>query len=294
MRELLEEFIRYLEIEKHYSSYTIIGYQENIEDFMMHLESKHINSLKKVDYKVIRDYLNILYERKYSKKTISRYISSLRSFFRYLLVNKYIIDNPMTLISNPKLDKKLPQFLSINDMEKILEQPSSDTKLGIRDALIIELLYSTGIRVSELVNIKLSDINHSLKQIKILGKGNKERYVLYGNVCEELLDKYISESRSLLACDHDYLIVNARGKNITTRAIRDILSKYAYSINTHISPHTLRHTFATHMLNEGADLRTVQELLGHENLSTTQVYTHISNERLRNIYLKNHPRAREK
>lgn len=294
MRELLEEFIRYLEIEKHYSSYTIIGYQENIEDFMMHLESKHINSLKKVDYKVIRDYLNILYERKYSKKTISRYISSLRSFFRYLLVNKYIIDNPMTLISNPKLDKKLPQFLSINDMEKILEQPSSDTKLGIRDALIIELLYSTGIRVSELVNIKLSDINHSLKQIKILGKGNKERYVLYGEVCEELLDKYINESRSHLACDHDYLIVNARGKNITTRAIRDILSKYAYSINTHISPHTLRHTFATHMLNEGADLRTVQELLGHENLSTTQVYTHISNERLRNVYLKNHPRAREK
>ena len=295
MRELVEKFIRYLEIEKHYSTNTIIAYQNNIDDFFVYLKDKNISDIKKVDYMIVRSYLKVLYERKFTKKTISRYISSLRSFFKYLFINHYINSNPMLLISNPKLDKKLPQFLSVNDVETLLSKPKLDNPLGIRDALILELLYSTGIRVSELVNIKLEDINFSLKQIKILGKGNKERYVLYGHVCSDLLNKYLSDSRDELNHNKSvYLILNNRGNKITTRAIRDIIDKYDVSINTHVTPHTLRHTFATHMLNEGADLKSVQELLGHENLSTTQIYTHVSNERLRHVYLNNHPRAREK
>ena len=295
MRELVEKFIRYLELEKHYSTNTIIAYQNNIDDFCDYLNDKKITNLNKIDYLTIRSYLKILYERNFTKKTISRYISSLRSFFKYLFIHHYISSNPMVLISNPKLDKKLPQFLSVNDVETLLSKPKLDNPLGIRDALILELLYSTGIRVSELVNIKLEDINFSLRQIKILGKGNKERYVLYGDVCSNLLDNYLKNSR--IELDHDknpYLILNSRGNKITTRAIRDIINKYDFSINVHVTPHTLRHTFATHMLNEGADLKSVQELLGHENLSTTQIYTHVSNERLRKVYLNNHPRAREK
>ena len=295
MRELVEQFIRYLELEKHYSINTIIAYQNNIDNFIMYLESIKINNINKVDYLIIRSYLKVLYEHRFTKKTISRYISSLRSFFKYLYNKRYISSNPMLLISNPKLDKKLPQFLSVNDVERLLCSPKLDNTLGIRDALILELLYSTGIRVSELVNIKLEDINFSLKQIKILGKGNKERYVLYGRICSTLLEKYITVSRNKLDCHKSvYLILNNRGNQITTRAIRDIIDKYDANINIHVTPHTLRHTFATHMLDEGADLKSVQELLGHENLSTTQIYTHVSNERLRHIYLNSHPRAKEK
>ena len=200
----------------------------------------------------------------------------------------------MILIENPKLEKKLPKYLYYEDLEKILNTPDLNTNTGIRDALILELLYVTGIRVSELVNIKIQDIDISNQKIKITGKGNKQRIVMYGKKCQELLDKYLNIRNLLLKDNNDYLILGVKGKKINDRVIRNIINNLSIKagLNLKISPHTFRHTFATHMLNEGADLRSVQELLGHENLSTTTIYTHVTNERLRNVYLHSHPRAR--
>ena len=293
MDKLINDFLKYLEVERHYSEHTIISYKTDLEEFNEYLGNKNI---KDTDYKFIRDYLTYMFDKKYEKKTISRHISTLRSFYKYLLEEKIIKKNPMTLISNPKLDKKLPNFLDYDELEILLNIPDRSTTLGLRDALILELLYSTGIRVSELINIKLKDINRSDKKILIMGKGSKERYVLYGEVLDNLLDVYLSNSRSKLNKNSDYLILNKDGNQITDRGIRLIISKILKKgeIDYHVSPHTLRHTFATHMLENGADLKSVQELLGHENLSTTQVYTHVTNERLRSVYLKTHPRAKEK
>ena len=220
-------------------------------------------------------------------------ISSLRSFFKYLKVNHIIKDNPMTLISNPKLEKKLPKYLTINEVESMLNAPDMSDKIGIRDAFILELLYVSGIRVSELVNIKINDIETSERRIKILGKGSKERYVLYGSRCQELLSKYIKVRNEFLKYPNDYLLLSLTGRKLNPREVRNIINriKIKAGVDISISPHTFRHTFATHMLNEGADIRAVQELLGHENLSTTTIYTHLTNEKLRRTYLNTHPRA---
>ena len=294
MKKELEDFLNYIEFEKKYSKKTTENYQRDIEYFLEFLNDKNIKQYKNVKYETIREYLMHLHNHKYSKKTIARYISSLRSFFKYLYNEEIINDNPTILVSNPKLDKKLPNYLYVNDLEKLLDSATDDTPIEIRNSLILELLYSTGIRVSELVNIKMKDISQSEKKIKIHGKGNKERYVIYGSVCEEKLDRYLKKSRNILNKNSDYLILNNNGNNITTRSIEDIVKKYQIKsgINTKISPHTLRHTFATHLLDGGADLKSVQELMGHESLSSTQVYTHITNERLRNVYLHTHPRAK--
>jgi len=288
----LNDFIKYIELEKNYSNNTVISYKEDLEEYFKYLDGKDV---KKTDYKFIRTYLAYMFSKKYEKKTISRHISTLRSFYKYLFEEKIINKNPMVLISNPKLDKKLPNFLYYDELEILLNIPDRSTLLGLRNAVILELLYSTGIRVSELVNIRLKDINMNDRKILILGKGNKERYVLYGSVLKELLDEYLVK-RERLSNNSDYLILNKNGTQITDRGIRLIISNILKQgeIDFHVSPHTLRHTFATHMLENGADLKSVQELLGHENLSTTQVYTHVTNERLRSVYLKTHPRAKEK
>ena len=293
MNKELDDFINYLEYERNYSDNTIIAYKNNILQLINYLESININDIKSVKYETIRGYLSYLHENKYKSKSISRMISSMRSFFKYLKVENIITNNPMTLISNPKLEKKLPKYLTINEVEKILNVPDMNDKIGIRDAFILELLYVSGIRVSELVNIKLNDIEESQRRIKILGKGNKERYVLYGSRCSELLKKYISVRSDFLKYPNDYLILSKTGRKINTREIRNIINriKVKAGVSISISPHTFRHTFATHMLNEGADLRAVQELLGHENLSTTTIYTHLTNEKLRRTYLNTHPRA---
>lgn len=293
MNKELDDFINYLEYERNYSNNTIIAYKNNILQLIDYLDSININDIKSVKYETIRGYLSYLHENKYKSKSISRMISSMRSFFKYLKVENIITNNPMTLISNPKLGKKLPKYLTINEVETILNVPDMNDKVGIRDAFILELLYVSGIRVSELVNIKLNDIEESQRRIKILGKGNKERYVLYGSRCSELLKKYISVRSNFLKYPNDYLILSKTGRKINTREIRNIINriKTKAGISISISPHTFRHTFATHMLNEGADLRAVQELLGHENLSTTTIYTHLTNEKLRRTYLNTHPRA---
>ena len=295
MDKVLVDFLNYLQNEKQYSNFTVANYERDIKYFFEFLKDKKITQFQNIDYQHIREYLIHLHNHQYSKKTISRYISSLRTFFKYLYIEGIIKNNPMILVSNPKLDKKLPNFLYTNDLEKLLSTPNCDDIYGIRDNLILELLYSSGIRVSELVNIKLSDINYNDCQIKILGKGNKERYVLFGEVCLNKLNNYLSLSRVYLDVKHsNYLILNRNGEQITTRSIEKILQKYQKlsGIKVNVTPHTLRHTFATHLLDGGADLKTVQELMGHESLSSTQVYTHITSERLRSVYLKSHPRAR--
>lgn len=291
--KLINQFLNYLEFEQNYSSYTIKNYQIDLKEFKKFIQNKDISL---IEYNDIREYLLYLFDKKYKKKTIARKISSLRSFFKYLYSENIIKNNPMTLISNPKLDKKLPKFLNFEEIEKILTIPDIKTPIGIRDSLILEMLYSTGIRVSELVNIKLNDINFYDRKIKILGKGNKERYVFFGQICFEKLNNYLQNSRPLLIKKEiEYLFLNKRSDQLSDRSVRKIVDDIAKKaeLKMNISPHVLRHTFATHMLNEGADLKSVQELLGHENLSTTSIYTHVSNEHLRNTYLNCHPRAKK-
>lgn len=294
MTKHIDSFIEYITFQRRYSKDTIINYVDDLDDFESYLEDRHITNIKQVDYNLVREYLMLLHDKKYAKKTISRHISTLKSFFKYLLSEHIIDNNPMTLITTPKLDKKLPQVLYYDDLDKLLSIPNGDTVKDLRDGLILELLYSTGVRVSELVDIKIKDINQSEMQINIFGKGSKERIVIYGKMCEKKLIAYMRKRFELNKEGSDYLLLNNHGKPLTTRGVRYIIDQIIKKggLKFHISPHVLRHTFATHMLNEGADLKSVQELLGHENLSTTQIYTHVSNERLRNVYLQSHPRAK--
>lgn len=297
MNKVLDSFIKYLVIEKNYSDYTILNYRKDLETFLDFLDKECIREYKDIDYKILRLYLNEMFNKKYSSKTISRNLSSLRTFFKYLSRESIIEFNPMILMSNPKQEKRLPSYLNYKELEDILDIPDINTVLGLRDASILELLYSTGIRVGELVNIKIKDIDFSNNRIKILGKGNKERYVLFGEKCRNLINRYLKESRpNLIKESCDYLYLNTIGTPISIRTTQKIIDNIVKrsSIKFNVSPHTLRHTFATHMLDNGADLNSVGELLGHSNLNTTAVYTHVSNERLRNVYLKCHPRANKK
>lgn len=292
MKHEIYSFLQELE-NQNYSPLTLKGYKEDLEEFETFCCG---SSLTTIDYPFMRKYLGHLYDKKYSNQTISRHISSLKSFFKYLMKEEIIKINPMRLISNPKLEKKLPNYINYNDLETLLATPNQEDKLGLRNALILELLYATGIRVSELVNIKVEDIDLFNNRILILGKGNKERYVLFGSICKKLLLSYLENSRKLLIKqDTNILLLNKNGTPLTDRGVRLIINQVVESsaLKLNISPHTLRHTFATHLLNEGADLKSVQELLGHSNISTTGIYTHVSNERLRKVYLDAHPRAKK-
>ena len=296
MKDLILKFIDELKYEKNYSDLTVDGYLSNLDLFLEYLNENNIKDFNNVKYQDIRLFINHLYELNYNNKTICRHISAVRSFFKYLKGNNYITDNPCILISNPKIDKKLPKYLNYEETEKLLNSFDKNNFIGLRNSLILEILYSTGIRVSEITNIKLNDISISDKTIIVNGKGNKQRVVYFGNICLNLIKLYLKNSYPKLNKENtDYLILSIRGKKINDREIRKVVDEAAIvaGIKTKISPHVLRHTFATHMLIDGADLRSVQELLGHENLSTTQVYTHLTNEKIRNVYLSAHPRARK-
>ena len=291
MEKNIISFLKYLKLERNYSNHTIINYGKDLKVFLTFLNEQKINNWESISYKTIRNFLEFLYELDYSKKSVARHISSLRSLYKYLLKENIVSNNPLVLVSNPKLDQKLPKFLYYDELEKILSIPDKTTLFGMRDLTILETFYSTGIRVSELTNIKLTDIDFSNRTIKILGKGNKERYVLFGDVLKSYLKDYLSLRNEIAKCD--YLFINKYGNGLTDRGVRSIIENILKkgAISYHISPHTLRHTFATHLLENGADLRVVQELLGHESLSSTQVYTHVSNEHLREVYLNTHPRS---
>lgn len=291
---MIEEFLEYLEYERNFSKHTILNYQKDLEAYSAFLSENNL-SIKSASSSDVRKYIQFRSNKGYSTATISRTISCLKSFYKYLVLEKSFKNNPMSLISCPKKENKLPNYLKYQDLE-ILFDSVDTTSYGQRDILILEMLYSTGTRISELVNIKIKDINFSERKILVFGKGRKEREVFFGSRCAELLDKYLNDGRKkIIKEDIDYLFVSNTGKKITDdfvrKIIKEIVKKSGLKVN--VTPHTLRHTFATHMLDEGADLKTVSDLLGHENLSTTTIYTHVSNERLRNVYLNSHPRAKK-
>ncbi|MCA9407069.1 MAG: tyrosine recombinase XerC [Candidatus Omnitrophica bacterium] len=286
MDRYLDKFISYLEFEKNYSKHTLINYSADLTEFAEFIQGTPIH---KIDYLFLRRYLAHLKSKEHASRSIARKLSSLRSFFKFLTREGLIKDNPAGLLMSPKLDKVLPKFLSEEEMVKFIEAPGVVEKLSKRDTAIFETLYSTGIRVSELVGLNIEDVDLIGNIAKVMGKGRKERLVPIGDKAIEAIQEYLKNREQ----QSRVLFLNKNGTRLSTRGVRLIVDKYIHkaSLNRKISPHVLRHSFATHLLNRGADLRAVQELLGHVNLSTTQVYTHITTDRLKKVYDKAHPRA---
>jgi tyrosine recombinase XerC len=286
MERFVEKFTRYLEIEKNYSTHTILNYKLDLEEFQKFLGEQPI---EKVDYLAVRKYLANLKEKNLQSRSIARKLSSLRSFFRFLTREGFIKVNPIVSITSPKLDKHLPQFLSEDETARLIESSIPKTLSGMRDRAILETFYSTGIRISELVGLDLDDVDVISGIVKVRGKGKKERLVPIGEHAISAIRLYL-EKRDTAA---NALFLNPSRRRISDRGVRYMFKKYIRIAGTRqgVSPHTLRHSFATHLLNRGADLRTVQELLGHANLGTTQIYTHLTTERLKNVYDSAHPRA---
>lgn len=292
----LESFLEYLNYQKKYSAYTLLSYQNDICEFLDFLEREGL-SFRNLEYSDIRFFLMYLKdEKKDHNSSIDRKLSALRSFYKYLANEKIVSTNVFSLVSGPKKSKKLPRYFEYNELEEMFSIPDCHTPLGQRDLLLLEMLYATGCRVGELVSIKVSDIDLGRRNILILGKGNKERYVTYGDYCEEALTQYLRDGYLQLNVQKsDYLFLNRNGGVLTERGVRYLLDKIIEQTSIHkkISPHMIRHSFATHLLNEGCDLLTVQKLLGHESIKATQIYTHVTTDRLKEVYYHSFPRAKK-
>jgi len=286
MLRYIEKFLRYLEIEKNASRHTILNYHLDLKGFSNFIKD---TPLENIDYLALRKYLAYLKGENLKNRTVARRLSSLRTFFKFLCREGYLKSNPTNLILTPKLEKTLPLFLTESEAKKLVESPSGDDLSGRRDKAILETFYSTGMRISELVGLNVEDIDFIGGAVKVLGKGRKERLVPIGDRALRTIREYL-ESRPVQT---KALFLNKNNQRLTDRGVRQIIEKYIRitSLKQGVSPHTLRHSFATHLLDRGADLRSVQELLGHANLSTTQIYTHLTTERLKDVYDKAHPRA---
>ena len=295
MREL-EEYLEQLENLRKYSTLTIKNYESDILQFFDFCDRENETFLK-IDYQFARSYLRYLKEELDEKaSSVSRKISSLRGFYDFLISNGSVEVNYFKLVKLPKKEKKLPRFFEYQELECLFSIPDISLPLGQRDSLILEMLYATGVRVSELVSIKINDIDNIRCRIKITGKGKKDRYVYYGNVCKQALERYLNDGRCILNSKNlDYLFLNHLGGRLTSRGVSYLLDKMIKktSVSKNISPHMIRHSFATHLLNEGCDLLSVQELLGHESLKATSIYTHVTTDRMKDVYLRAHPRARK-
>ncbi|OJH02275.1 tyrosine recombinase XerC [Staphylococcus hominis] len=294
MEEIQKKFLNMLKVERNFSDHTLKAYHDDLAQFNQFLEQELLN-LRTFEYKDARNYLSYLYSNNLKRTTVSRKISTLRTFYEFWMTQDTSVNNPFIQLVHPKKEQYLPQFFYEEEMEALFNTVSNDAKKGLRDRVVIELLYATGIRVSELVNIKVMDLDMNLPGVKVLGKGNKERFVPFGEFCRQSIEQYLEKFKPLKSKRHPYLIVNMKGDPITERGVRYLLNDVVERTAgvTEIHPHKLRHTFATHLLNQGADLRTVQSLLGHVNLSTTSKYTHVSNQQLRKVYLSAHPRAKK-
>ncbi len=272
-----------------------MSYKNDIEEFFEYLERESLSFLD-INYDDLRFYLMYLKEEKNdSNSSIDRKLSGLRGFYKFLANEGYVSKNVFSLINGPKKEKKLPRYFEYNELEELFNV-CDDTPMGQRDLLILEMLYGTGVRVGELVNIKVKDIDLSTKSILILGKGNKERIVTYGEYCSDALITYLNDGYHRLNIkNEEYLFLNKNGGVITERGVRYVLEQIIKktSLNKNISPHMLRHSFATHLLNEGCDLITVQKLLGHESIKATQIYTHVTTDRLKEVYYNSFPRAKK-
>lgn len=299
MQAVFNKYINYLEAERNASPYTVRNYTTDLLGFFQFLRDKGIDSLKEVDRHVLRDYLSHLMEKGFVKASIARKLSAIRSFYRYLQREEIISTSPVATTSSPKLDKRLPSFLTIDEINRLLEAPDLSTAQGLRDRALLELLYASGLRVSELVSLNLEQVNLDTNEIRVWGKGSKERVVLIGKPAAEALTAYLRQGRPKLFGTRirmtNALFINRYGKRLIERRVQRILEKYANIINIgkRVYPHMLRHTFATHLLDGGADLRVVQELLGHASLSSTQIYTHVSKSQAKKVYLSAHPMAQE-
>ena len=273
----IDRFIQHLEREKNYSEHTVVNYKKDLEEFCSFLNKEGIVRFSDVNFSVARLFLTELYERGLSRNTVARLISSLRSFYRFLSMERNAFNNPFQLVDLPKKAYRLPNFLYEEEVAALFNAVDKSTPLGQRNLAILELLYATGIRVSECVQLNVSDVDFYLEQIFIVGKGKKERYVPIGSFAIDALKLYIQNGRKHLSINStarsDALFLNYRGSRLSARSVRTIVNKLVEKASLHknISPHALRHTFATHMLNAGADLRSVQELLGHSQLSSTQI-----------------------
>ncbi|WP_334328734.1 tyrosine recombinase XerC [Companilactobacillus sp. HBUAS59699] len=296
-QDLIDKFIDYLMINHHYSDDTKKSYLEDIDNFVKFLDQnggfKGFTKVNRVD---VETYLTFLDEKDYADETVARRISALRSFYNFMLRNKFIKTNPFDLVQLRHKGRKLPRFFYEKEMDQLFEAVKGEDPLSQRNSALLELLYATGMRVSECANLELEQLDFTNNIVLVHGKGDKDRYVPFGSYSRDALTRYIDNGRNKLMeankQDHQFVFVNNRGKGLTSRGIEYILNQIIKktSLTSDIHPHMIRHTFATHMLDHGADLRTVQELLGHSSLSTTQIYTHVTMEHLQKDYKKYFPR----
>jgi integrase/recombinase XerC len=304
MQEVFNKYIKHLEAEQNVSPYTIRNYttdlcgSERVKGFFTFLKEKGIDSPDKVDRTILRDYLGYLVEQGIVKASIARKLSAIRSFYRYLVREGILAASPIEKTSSPKLDKRLPEFLTIDEVVRLLNTPDLSTPHGQRDRALLELLYASGLRVSEVVKLDLGEVDLDTNEIRVWGKGSKERVVLMGKPASEAVSNYLEQGRPKLLGEKktNALFINRYGQRIPERRVQKMLEGYAKKagIEKRVHPHMLRHTFATHLLDGGADLRVVQELLGHAQLSSTQIYTHVTKSQARKVYLSAHPMAKEK
>lgn len=286
----IDKFINYIEIEKNYSLHTSKNYRRDLEEFANFLKNNYSGEIKDIDYFILRKFLSFLNKKKLSRRTISRKISTLKSFFKLLVKEKVLKNNPSASLIYPRLDKPLPKFLTEKQVKEFLELPDVSKLLGLRDRAILESLYSTGARVAELVSLKTDDLDLIGGVVKVMGKGKKERLLPLGEPAIESIKSYLEKRNS----QSRTLFLNKNNKPLSDRGVRLIIANYIKkaSLMFKVSPHIFRHSFATHLLDHGADLRSVQELLGHSSISTTQIYTHVSLDSLKKVYQKTHPRAK--
>ncbi len=299
MVDYLGCFITYLQVERNASSHTVRNYAEDLGRFLAFVESEGASIPDELDYLAIRHYLAHLHEKAYERRTIARKLSAIRSFLRFLTREGYLSDTSWAAVSTPRIGKKLPKFLYTDEIFRLLSAPDVRDPAGLRDAAILEMLYSSGIRVGELVSLNIEDIDVDQGQFIVLGKGARERMVPMGSFSRRSFVEYMKSGRPVLlrknraAEKERALWLNKYGTRLSDRGVRRVVEKYVrqVSLAKGISPHSIRHSFATHMLNAGADLRVVQELLGHMSISTTQIYTHITREQLKEVYNEAHPRS---
>ena len=296
MKIFLKEYLTILKLEKNLSENTTASYKNDLSSFIKFLDEYNITDPSEIKTGHINNFFNLLKNVGLASSSAARYFSSLKGFFNYLYMNKYITLNPMEKISAPKLSKNLPSVLSINEIDKILAKPGTNEKLGLRDKALLEVFYACGLRVSELINLKLSSLYFDEEIVRVFGKGSKERLVPIGRSAVEWTKKYIKTGRPLLIKglkSENYLFLNIRGSKLSRMGVWKIVDKYAKEagITKEVHPHTFRHSFATHLLEGGADLRAVQEMLGHADISTTQIYTHIDREYIKQEHKQFHPRG---
>lgn len=295
MNTIIEEYLRFIQLEKGLSTNTIGAYKRDLTKYANYLDENKITHIDFVDRQTIQQCLGSLHDEGASSKSLARFVSTVRSFHQFALREKYAAKDPTILIETPKYDKKLPDVLEINEVIALLETPDLSKNNGYRDRTMLELLYATGMRVSELIHIELDDVNLIMGFVKVFGKGNKERIVPLGEAVIEYLTHYIENIRPQLLkrTVTPVLFLNMHGKPLSRQAIWKMIKQNGIkaNINKTLTPHTLRHSFATHLLENGADLRAVQEMLGHSDISTTQLYTHVSKSQIRKMYNEFHPRA---